>query len=148
MDLIQRSEAWRAEHFESKFLGIIRFILGITLLGIGIYFIQNTGPVTSMLSAHTNWQFGAITLAHFIALFHLCGGFMLALGFLTRVSIIFQLPFVLGAVLFANAERGVFTVYSGFWLSVVCALLMIFFLYYGPGKYSLDTYLSKKRFYE
>jgi uncharacterized membrane protein YphA (DoxX/SURF4 family) len=64
------------------------------------------------------------------------------------VAILFQLPFVLGAVLFVNAPRSVFHVYSEWLLSVVVLLMLIFYLYYGPGIYSLDVFLRSKRFYE
>ncbi|MBX9853381.1 MAG: DoxX family protein [Cytophagaceae bacterium] len=147
MELIRKTSTWRVEHQESKILAGLRIVLGLILLFQGIHFIQNTGEVQSMLS-NTRFEFGAMTMAHLIALFHLAGGVMVASGFLTRLALLFQLPILIGAVLFSHTARGVYTVYSEFWFALVVLLLMCFFLYYGSGVYSLDTVLRRKRFYE
>lgn len=147
MDLIRRSETWKVEHSHSKILAGLRIVLGLLLIYKGIYFAYHTGEIQSMLST-SNFGFGAVALAHYIVMIHLAGGLMIATGFLTRVAILFQLPILLGAVLFVNADRGVFSVYSEFILSIVVLLMLLFFLYYGSGMYALETYLKRKKFYE
>jgi putative oxidoreductase len=147
MDLIRKSDTWRVEHSHSKVLAGLRIVLGLLLIYKGIYFAYNTGEIQSML-ATSNFGFGTVAMAHYIVMIHFAGGVMIATGFLTRVAILFQLPILIGAILFVNAERGVFSVYSEFLLSVVVLLMLLFFLYYGSGMYALETYLKRKKFYE
>ena len=147
MDLIRRSETWKIEHSHSKILAGLRIILGLLLIYKGIYFAYHTGEIQSIL-ATSNFEFGTVAMAHYIVMIHFAGGIMIATGFLTRVAILFQLPILIGAVLFINAERGVFSIYSEYLLSVVVLLTLFFFLYYGSGMYSLETYLKRKKFYE
>jgi len=147
MDLVRRSEIWRAEHQESKILAGLRIILGIILLYKGIYFISHWQDVAGVIS-QARFGFGSMTIAHWIALCNLAGGFMIAIGFLTRVAILFQIPIVLGAVLFMNANKSVFHVYSEWLLSLVVLFMLVFFLFYGPGIYSMDVHLRSRKFYE
>jgi len=119
----------------------------LLLMYKGIYFLIHADELWAIMSK-SSFGFGTVALAHYIALAHLGGGFLIALGFLTRVSILFQLPILIGAVFFINAQRSVFNVYSEFLLSVVVLLLLVVFLFYGAGIYSMDVYLRKERFYE
>jgi putative oxidoreductase len=149
MDLIKSSEIWRIEHQQSKILAGLRVILGLVILYKGIYFVSHWRDLSSVLSqSQAHFGFGSSTLAHLIALCHLCGGLFIAIGFLTRPSILFQIPLVLGAILFVNAPRSVYSVYSEWFLSVVILLGLLFFLYYGSGLYSAEVFLKRKRFYE
>lgn len=147
MDILRRSGAWRDAHQGSLVMMALRIILGLVLMYKGIYFLLHSGEVWSVTEG-SNFGFGSIALAHYIALVHLAGGFMIATGFLTRASVLFQLPILIGAVFFVNARHSVFHVYSEWLLSIVVLLALVFFLFYGPGIYSLDVYLRRKRFYE
>ena len=147
MNIIRKSELWRDTHQDSKLLAGLRIILGLILIYKGIYFLSHTGEVQSVL-ASSNFGFGSMALAHYIGMVHVAGGVMIAAGFLTRVAVLFQLPILIGAVLFVNTETSVFTVYSEWLLSVIVLLMLIFFLFYGPGTRALDVFLKRKRFYE
>jgi uncharacterized membrane protein YphA (DoxX/SURF4 family) len=147
MSFVQKAEFWRDKYQDSTFFAALRIVLGLILIYKGIYFLANTGEVQSVLAA-SSFSFGTMALAHYIGMVHLAGGFMIASGFLTRISILFQLPILIGAVLFVNARASVFNVYSEWLLSIIVLLMLLFFLYFGPGTRSLDVLLRRKRFYE
>ena len=136
MDLIKGPERWRDEHQNSIVLGGLRIILGILIFVQGVYFAHNIEEIQGMISLSRN-QLGSIALAHYIVMAHIAGGFMIAIGFLTRVAILFQLPILIGAVIFANTARGVFTMYSEAIFAVIVLALLLFYLFFGPGYYSV-----------
>ena len=126
---------------------MLRVLLGLVLLYKGIYFLSHTAEVQDVLM-RSKFNFGSMAIAHYIGLVHIAGGLMIASGFLTRVAILFQLPILIGAVLFVNTQTSVFTVYSEWLLSIIVLLALLFFLFYGPGTRALDVFLKERRFYE
>ena len=147
MNIIRKSEIWRVQHQNSILIAGLRILLGLVLIYKGIYFLSHNMDVQSILFA-SDFGFGSMALAHYIGMVHVAGGVMIAAGFLTRVAVLFQLPILIGAVLFINADPSVFAVYSEWLLSIVVLLFLLFFLYYGPGQKSLDVFLRRSRFYE
>ena len=147
MDIVKESNTWRDTHQQSIVITVLRVILGLLVLYKGIYFVSHWQELQSILSRSV-FEFGSMALAHGIALCHLTGGLFIAAGFLTRVSCLFQIPWVLGAVLFANSPQSVFFVYPEWVLAIVILLGLCFFLFYGSGIYALDVLLKRNRFYE
>ena len=47
----------------------------------------------------------AVFLAHYVALCSSDGGFLIIIGLLTRVAVLFQLPILIGAIIFVNAQK-------------------------------------------
>jgi putative oxidoreductase len=76
-----------------------------------------------------------------VAFAHIFGGILIAIGCLTRIAILFQLPVLLVAVFFANLRQGFAGINSEFWLSAFTLFLLILFLIMGSGKLSFDNYL-------
>ena len=83
----------------------------------------------------------AVFLAHYVALVHLMGGFLIAIGLITRVSVLFQIPILVGAIVFVNAQKGFFSMHSELPLSILVLCLLILFLIVGSGKYSADEFM-------
>jgi putative oxidoreductase len=140
-------KTWKMEHRESKVLAGLRVVLGLLLIYKGLYFIMNSDELKSALF-QSRFQFGSIFIAHYIVLVHISGGLLIASGILTRVAVLFQLPILLGAVIFMNSNWGVFPVYSEFILSVIVLLMLVFYLFYGNGIYSGERFLKSERFYQ
>ena len=82
-------------------------------------------------------------LAHYVALAHLMGGILILLGLITRIAILFQLPILIGAVVFVNSQHGFFSVNSELSFSLVVLFLLLFFLVEGSGSFSLDEFMRK-----
>jgi putative oxidoreductase len=143
MNLLQKKEAYDNTH---HFIGfdIIRVALGVILFMKGVHFVGDTDSVLAMIqnSPFTAW---AIIIAHYVGFAHLVGGLCIAIGFLTRIAVLFQLPILIGAVVFINAPRGIYTVGSELEYSVLVLMLLVFFLIYGSGTLSADDMIAKNK---
>jgi uncharacterized membrane protein YphA (DoxX/SURF4 family) len=117
-------------------------LLGIILLWKGIFFIKNTQAVIVMLQ-NTTLEFQAALIAHYVAGAHIMGGLLIILGLLTRAAILFQMPVLIGAIVFVNLPRSISAIGSELELSVLVLFLLLFFLVEGSGPMSIDNYLKK-----
>lgn len=135
-------EQWADTH-HPKWIDILRIILGLILFAKGIIFISDREIILSML-AESRIEFISIIIAHYVILAHLIGGVTIAIGLLTRLSILFQLPILLGAIIFVDLPRAFQSVNSDLSLAVLVFCLLIFFFFYGSGPVSVDYYLKKK----
>ena len=80
-------------------------------------------------------MFGNLFLIHYIAMAHIFGGVLIAIGLFTRVSVLVQLPIVLAAVIVnLMGEMNAVSLLQALLCLVVCA----FFLFYGSGRNSVD----------
>lgn len=140
MNTIQKVETWGDLH-QAKWFPILRIVLGMIIFFKGVIFIQNTDAIYNMI-AHSAFSIYAVFLAHYVALAHLMGGFLIIIGLLTRFAILFQLPVLAGAIVFVNADKGFFTIHSELGLSILVLALLIFFLIFGSGKFSADAFMS------
>ena len=141
-DFAKNLENWADTH-HPKWIDVLRIVLGIILLAKGILFISDREIILSML-AESSIKFISITIAHYVILAHLFGGLLIAIGLITRIAILFQIPILIGAIIFVDLPRAFQSVNSdlGFALLVLC--LLIFFFFYGSGPLSVDNYLKKK----
>lgn len=138
-----RLERWNESH-QSKFFAFLRIVLGLLILAKGIYFIQNTHELNQMLD-NSRLEFGSFLLAHYIAMSHLLGGILIAIGLITRIAVVFQLPILIGAIIFVNSQSSMFAVSSELALAILVFLLLIFFLLYGSGPLSVDHFMKKNK---
>jgi putative oxidoreductase len=142
MNSFQKIESWGDRH-HPKWLDILRIILGLIILAKGYYFVSNTDGLKTMIA---NSRFGQVSfvLQHYVVFAHLIGGVLIIVGLLTRIAVLFQIPILIGAVLFVNARSGFFSANStDLWLSIIILFLLIFFLVEGSGPWSLDEYMRK-----
>ncbi|HNP49965.1 MAG TPA: DoxX family protein, partial [Bacteroidia bacterium] len=100
MNLIHKIETWGDNH-QAKWFAILRLFLGLIIFFKGIVFIQNTDAINAMI-ANSAVSLYAVFLAHYVALAHLMGGFLIIIELLTRVAVLFQLPILIGAIIFVN----------------------------------------------
>jgi putative oxidoreductase len=141
MGMLHQIEKWSATH-HPRWLVLPRVALGIFLIVKGISFISNTANLESLL-AENNLAVGGSFLPLLITTLHLLCGFLIIIGLLTRWAALIMIPILLGAVIFINAPRGVFTAESEFGFSLAVLLMLIFFFIEGGGPLSLDDYFKK-----
>lgn len=122
----------------------LRIALGLFLFIKGILFLEHTSDVFYLFSQHQD-IIGIKKASMFTSSVHIIGGLMIAFGFLTRLSILCQIPVVLGAVLIVNPTRGLHIENTELWLSVVVLALLIFFMIVGPGRYSVDNKILRPK---
>lgn len=145
MNLLHRVEYW-GEHHHPKWLDLVRIALGIFLCYKGVQFMRNTGVLIDLMS--TKMSFGEFTLvliSHYIVFAHIMGGFLLALGLLTRFACLIQIPVLLGAIFFVNAAPAMMQPFSELLISIVVLLLLIYFLIAGNGTWSFDWFVEREK---
>ena len=129
---------WSRRH-HPKWLAVLRIVLGLCLFIKGFVFIKNSVVLTGLISQTTLIQH-ASWLSAFIPWVHLLGGSMIIAGLFTRLSVLVQIPILLGAVFFVNAKLGVLATQSDLLFSIIVLLLLVFFFIEGGGPLSLDDY--------
>jgi putative oxidoreductase len=142
MNIITKIEHWGDTH-HPKWIDVLRIALGLVILYKGILFISNTGALLSLME-DAELQFVNLGIAHYVAFAHLVGGFLIAIGLVTRFAIIFQIPILLVAVFFVNVKQGFISVSNNleFGLSLVVLILLLVFLIMGSGKWSIDHWMK------
>ncbi len=136
---MQRFIAW-AETRRETWLDCIRIYLGLGLFARGLLLITNTSPgyfVDFFERAGQSWLSTGILL-HYVMVAHFVGGFMLTIGFLTRIAAAVQIPVLFGAVFFVHRQDGLFAMGQSLEFSALVLLLLVVFMISGAGRLSLD----------
>lgn len=140
MKVISNIESWADSH-HPKWIDFLRVFLGIVLIAKGVSFIGNTEQIVVMLK-DSSIEFISITIAHYVIIAHIMGGILIAIGLLTRIAVLFQIPILIGAIIFVNISKGFFALNSDLPFSVLVLSLLVFFLIYGSGPLSVDNYVK------
>lgn len=140
MNRLHQLNQWSIAH-NPRWLVILRVALGLSLLLKGIFFLSNTVALQTLMVAN---QIPAIEwLSMLITWIHLLGGVFIIIGLFTRWAVLVQIPILLGAIIFVNANSPVFAAESEFGLSLIIFLLLIFFFAEGGGPISVDGFLKR-----
>lgn len=136
---------WIDEHRDVVF-DLLRIYLGIGLFVKGLQFISDREFLTRALresgAVEFKFDFIATFLAHYIPLAHIGGGLLLAVGLLTRVAALFQLPILVGAAFFVYGRDGLFSHNQEFQFTALVLFLLVLILIHGAGRLSVDHYLK------
>ncbi len=143
MNYVKQIEHW-AENHQAKWLGALRIVLGLIIFFKGLYFISNTDALYSMF-AKSAIELYSVILVHLVASAHLVGGVLITIGLITRIAVAFQIPILMGAIIFINAKSGFFSLQSELSLSIFVLALLIFFFVFGSGKFSVDDWMERNR---
>jgi putative oxidoreductase len=141
MNVVQKIETWGDTH-QMKWLAFFRIILGLLILYKGIYFVQNTDTIHAML-ANSAVPIYSVFLAHYVAMAHIFGGILITIGLITRIAIVFQIPILIGAIIFVHSTRGFFYNQAELGLSIIVLAMLLFFFVFGSGKFSVDEFMRK-----
>lgn len=142
MNVIHRIETWGDSH-HPRFLDIVRIALGVFLFLKGLGFMDNTAYLQSIIENQSDLTFSPFlleALIYYVTFVHMVGGILIALGVLTRLSSLLQIPVVFGAVFFINILQSPFN--TDLVSSIVALILLIVFAVIGSGKLSLENYLK------
>ena len=120
---------------------LVRAYLGIGLFVRGILFVSQPELVLGYLQDIHSW-FLPYALVHFVAVAHLCGGVMLAVGLATRLAAAIQVPILFGAVFLVHSQAGLLNVGQSLEFSGLVLALLLVYLTFGSGKLSVDSFLS------
>jgi putative oxidoreductase len=111
----------------------------------GIAFTSDTEALRDWMIRNSTFAFSglmAMVVVHTVALAHLVGGALIAMGLVTRLAVVVQIPILLGAVFFVNLTQGFSPLNSELWLSILVLMLLIFFWIAGSGPYSVDHWMK------
>ena len=131
--------AW-AEARRELWLDCVRIYLGLGLFARGLLLITNTstGYLVDLLERSGQpWLLGGMML-HYVMIAHFVGGFLLTIGFLTRIAALVQLPILAGAVFVVHRQDGLFAMGQSLEFSALVLFLLAIFVVNGAGKLSLD----------
>lgn len=141
MNNIQRLEHWGEAH-HPKYMDILRMALGIFLIFKGIEFGQNSSTLSALVERNLPFSgLMLLILVHYIIFAHVVGGFLLAVGLLTRAACIAQIPILLGALVLVKWD--VMAHVSNFFMALILLALLVLFLIIGSGPWSLDAAFEK-----
>ncbi len=143
MNIVQRLEHW-GDHHHPKWLDLLRIALGVFLCLKGIEFATNMSVVMGLMNDNIPFSsFMMILIGHYIVFAHILGGFLLAVGLLTRFACAIQIPILLGAIIFINFSSDMMRPFSELFLTILVLLLLVYFLIIGSGPWSLDRAIER-----
>jgi putative oxidoreductase len=143
MNVVQKIERWGDSHHPG-ILDITRIALGVFLLLKGIGFMESSAYLKDLIENQQVMPVSSgilMALVYYVTFAHLVGGAMIAIGTLTRLSCIVQIPIVLAAVFLTDFFQS--PVNAMAWPSIVALALLVLFTVIGSGPFSLDRYLAK-----
>lgn len=141
MNYLQRVEHWGDAH-HPKYLDLLRIALGVFLCIKGVEFARNSTLLNEVISNQVPFNtLLLLIMGHYVIFAHIMGGFLLALGLLTRFACLIQIPILLGAIIFVNFDL---THHFGeLILSIAIFGLLVYFMIIGSGPWSLDKLMEK-----
>ena len=119
-------------------LALIRMFLGIALLIRGIMLFTDPDSIIE-LAGEDNMFIWYV----YIAIGHMIGGFLIAIGFFTRVGALIQIPILFSAVFLVHANNGLMMGGQSLELAVMVLFLLFLYLIFGSGQVSVDHYFKK-----
>jgi uncharacterized membrane protein YphA (DoxX/SURF4 family) len=135
--------SWLRENREMA-IEVLRIYLGIGLLIKGIQFMTNEEQAAEYMAMIT-FPFFEFLSIHVVAMVHIAGGFLLAIGLITRLAALIQVPILMGAVFFVHLQQGLFTKAQNLEFVILVLFLLLVFVVYGGGRLSIDHVLEKRR---
>jgi uncharacterized membrane protein YphA (DoxX/SURF4 family) len=130
----------KANEHREVVLDLVRIYLGIGLFVRGLLFVTEARGVSSLVDL-SEFSFVSAAVAHYVSFVHLLGGLMLAVGLLTRLSALLQIPILIGAVFFVHWRGGLLSADQSLEFSALVLFLLVVIFLWGPGRWSADHYV-------
>jgi uncharacterized membrane protein YphA (DoxX/SURF4 family) len=134
--------AW-ADSRRDAWLDCIRIYLGIGLVARGLLMGGNTSAafvVDALQRSGQTWLVTGLVL-HYVMFAHLVGGGLLAIGFVTRIAALVQIPVLAGAVFLVHRSEGLLASGQSLEFASLVLFLLVVFLVGGSGRLSADYYV-------
>ncbi len=139
MNYIYQLEKWGDEH-HPKWLALIRIMLGLTIAALTAWYVHSHRDVRTLMNTGHATLYSSF-LAFYMILVGFIGGLLIAVGLITRISILFQLPVLFFAIISPSLREGLLFIYSNLPFTILLFLLLVFFFIEGSGQVSMDNYL-------
>jgi putative oxidoreductase len=144
MKNITDCKAWMDSH-KDIVIDLIRIYLVVALFLKGLYFMMHREALNTLLEGADTMAFVQGAVAHYVIPAHLVGGVLLALGLLTRLAALSQIPILLGAVFYVWLPKMlVVEQRENFEFSALVLFLLGLIFVYGAGRLSVDHLLTRK----
>lgn len=127
---------------KSFVLLVARIIVGLVLLVKGILFVSNSEQLEQLILS-SRFAAGVRFLTAYITFAHLFGGVFIIIGLFTRIAALLQIPILLGAIFLVLPWQMHITGIDELILSIVVLGLLLFILWKGSGKFSMEQYLKR-----
>ena len=135
---------WLQGH-EDLFRDLVRMYLGVGLFVKGLYFMSHRNELDQLLGQLDNAAFAQAAAAHYVIPVHIVGGLALAVGLLTRLAALLQIPILLGAVFYIYLpQMALIEPRQNLEFSALVLFLLVLVAAYGSGRFSVDHILGKK----
>ena len=135
---------WFQGH-EDLFKDLVRMYLGVGLFVKGLYFMSHRDELNQLMGQLDNSVFSQAAIAHYVIPVHVVGGLLLAVGLLTRIAALLQIPILLGAVFYVYLPKmAMIEPRQSLEFSALVLFLLVLILAYGAGRFSVDHLLWKK----
>jgi putative oxidoreductase len=144
MNAIIKIESWADQH-HPKWIDFLRVVLGLIFIIKGVALIEHREQVIAMMEKSNIDLFTFSLSSQYVIAFDLAGGLFIAIGLLTRLIALFQIPIVILSIIFINYHQNLFALNSELGYLILILALVLFFLFYGSGPISVDNYLSKRK---
>ena len=133
MEAITRWNRWANAH-TTLFTDALRVLFGGFIFFKGVMFLEETEYLYAIFKT-VSGSGTYFILVHYVAIAHLCGGFFIMLGLLTRLCSLLQIPILVGAV----TINFIGVMHAGSLIqSLIAFFVCMFFLFYGSGRHSVD----------
>src|SRR5688500_7514559 len=134
---LRQAGLWIRSH-RAFWADLIRIYLGIGLLIKGVYFLLNSD---ALLKYADTLPASVVSIVPYI---HIVGGLFLALGIVTRIAAILQIPVVAGALVAVNLPRmtGMAT-REAFEFSALTLFLLVLIAIWGGGPLALERKVAR-----
>lgn len=119
-------------------LDVIRVFLGIALFIRGLLFVSDSSSIMELVAVGEMDYMLPSLMMYAAILAHLVGGLMMAVGLLTRIAALVQIPVLMGAVIIALLQGGLIEPNQSLELSALVLVLLFIFLVFGSGRYSVN----------
>ena len=121
---------------------LLRMYLGVGLFIRGVLFITHSTSFMELIGASSSAWLTSVVLIHYVALSHLVGGIMIAVGFFTRTASLLQVPILIGAVFLIHLEGGILAAGQSLEFSALVLFLLMLLILWGSGDLSVDRRLA------
>lgn len=131
-----------ADGHRAEALDVVRGYLGVGLLIRGGVFLSDPSAYLDLLPTAAGEAFGSFAVLHYVGLAHVCGGLLLAVGLLTRLAALVQIPILAAAALLVHLPAGVAD--QSFAFAALVLALLVMFAVWGGGPWSLDRAIAAR----
>jgi len=144
MKNINQCKQWIESHVDIV-IDLVRIYLGAGLFVKGLYFLMHQEQLNKLLEGSENVAFAQGAVAHYVIPVHLVGGLLLAIGLLTRLAALSQIPILLGAIFYVWLPKVLFIEQrQNLEFSALVLFLLALIFVYGAGRLSVDHLLTRK----